>query len=174
MYNALWPSLCLAMYPRLGGLVLRRPLGQRQICGSPTPLSSSPRFTLTSTLTLRDPPGHQWPNEFMSSAQSGCVYIFFCFTLQHPVFRPWDTREVSTVAKLRVLWRFVPWQINQSYRLFCCLEIILDPRGLNFVLWWLLLVRKHVGSLRVSLWFFGGYRSYPEVKRSVLGVAGPV
>ena len=34
----------------------------------------------------------------------GCTFTK-CFTLQGPVFRPWDTREVSTMAKLCVLWQ---------------------------------------------------------------------
>ena len=39
---------------------------------------------------------------------------FLCFTLQGPVFCPWDRREMSTLAKSCVPWHFCPLANTQS------------------------------------------------------------
>ena len=63
----------------------------------------------------------------------------FCFTLQGPVFHPWDTREVSAVATLCVLWHFCPLAEKLKLEFFffflfsrtaCCLLVAKRPSSM--------------------------------------------
>ena len=84
-----------------------------------------PIFSLTFESNPQRPTGSAVTQQVHDLCTEWMCLYFLCFALQGPVFHPWDTREVNTVAKLCVLWHFCPLANEPKLEFFCFLESIL-------------------------------------------------